>query len=148
MRLLSVITAALLVSCAPKADLKANPQPASGPSWDQLKGAPFQLESMRVNKEGVKLPVKPRPTVQFADANRVSGHAGVNRYSRTAEIGAGGTIRWTGAAISTRMAGPPELMELENKFLGALTETSRISLTGSTLTLRSADNSAELVLKR
>jgi heat shock protein HslJ len=52
------------------------------------------------------------------DHGRVSGMVGVNRFNGSYTV-SGDTIE-CGPAATTRMAGPPELMTLENHFLAAL----------------------------
>jgi heat shock protein HslJ len=52
------------------------------------------------------------------DDGRVSGRVGVNRFTGGYTV-AGDTIEFSPAA-ATRMAGPPELMDLEHRFLAAL----------------------------
>jgi heat shock protein HslJ len=60
-----------------------------------------------------------RPSLMFdAKTNRASGMAGVNRFSGPYTVGAG-TIK-LGPLMATKMAGPPELNELETRFLRAL----------------------------
>jgi heat shock protein HslJ len=49
---------------------------------------------------------------------RVSGQVGVNRFTGS-YTDAGDTIDF-GPAATTRMAGPPDLMDLEDRFLSAL----------------------------
>lgn len=61
------------------------------------------------------------PTMTFAPDGRVSGFAGVNRYSgkvAPADLAAGRLD--LAQVISTKMAGPPEQMRLESAFLSAL----------------------------
>jgi heat shock protein HslJ len=55
--------------------------------------------------------------IRFVDG-QVSGRVGVNRFTGSYTV-AGDTIEF-GPAAATRMAGPPELMDLEDRFLAAL----------------------------
>ena len=150
MRLLAAAGIAFLMSCTPKPDLKAAPPPAAqtGPSWEQLKGGAFRLQSLKRNGKTVTLPEKVRSTAEFSGEDRVGGSAGVNRYSVQAVVSAGGRIRWTAPAISTRMAGPAELMAMEAAFLGGLAESTRIQLKGNTLILSTEDGGTQLVMSR
>jgi heat shock protein HslJ len=52
------------------------------------------------------------------DDGRISGRIGVNRFNGSYIVSAD-TIEF-GPAATTRMAGPPELMDLEDRFLAAL----------------------------
>lgn len=69
---------------------------------------------------GFALPSGARlPTLEFdPEAGRAAGFAGVNRYSGPYELGAD-SVEFADL-VSTRMAGPPELMALEQVFLEAL----------------------------
>ena len=55
---------------------------------------------------------------------------------------------WSKAFGMTRMAGPPEMMEQEAKFMQALPQTSRIYLKGSQLILASEDKSTGLEFQK
>ncbi len=75
----------------------------------------------------------PAPTLSFDEADRVHGNAGVNRFGGTISI-EGASIRF-GPLMSTRMAGPPERMELEQRYLKALDAADRWELRDGVLTL-------------
>lgn len=68
----------------------------------------------------VKVPAEQaRPTLVFEpDAKRVSGRAAVNRFSGTYSTH-GGALSF-GPLMATKMAGAPELNDLETRFLRAL----------------------------
>jgi heat shock protein HslJ len=53
-----------------------------------------------------------------------------------------------GALITTKMAGPPEAMAVEDSFLQALPALTRIELKGRRLKLTSADRKTRLELTR
>jgi heat shock protein HslJ len=64
-----------------------------------------------------------RPTVTFdSDAKRVSGLAAVNRFNGTYSTH-GGALTF-GPLMATKMAGAPELNDLETRFLRALERTT------------------------
>lgn len=77
------------------------------------------------------------PTIAFGADGRASGYAGVNRYGG-AWSSAAGTALKLGPMAATRMAGPPERMELEDRFLDALEGVDSAKVEGVTLTLRRA----------
>jgi heat shock protein HslJ len=85
--------------------------------------------------------------MQFGAQNRLSGLAGVNRYSADASVSKQGSIS-IGPPIATKMAGPPEAMAIEDKFLQALTALTRIEWKGRRLKLTSADRKTRLELTR
>jgi heat shock protein HslJ len=65
--------------------------------------------------------------VRFAEGGRVTGFSGVNRFNAQFQSGEKGSIQWgPGGAASTRMAGPPEAMGFEARFLKALMSTTRL----------------------
>ncbi len=81
----------------------------------------------------VEAPGEERPTIDFHADGTVSGGAGVNRFRGT----------WTqivdllefGPLTVTRMAGPPEAMDLETRFLAVLSGRCRATVDGDRLTL-------------
>lgn len=83
-----------------------------------------------------------RLTVAFGADGRASGHTGVNRFSAAYE--AAGRALSFGSAATTRMAGPPEAMRLEQQFLAALGRVARWEADGDQLVLRDADGATQL----
>lgn len=56
------------------------------------------------------------PHMVIADDGAAAGFAGVNRYSTRLTVGLGGEASFA-PAVSTKMAGPPQAMDLERRFL-------------------------------
>lgn len=77
-----------------------------------------------------------RPSINVAGDAKVSGFGGVNRLSSTLDAAAvpKGEFK-LGPIISTKMAGPKESMDLENRFTRLLEQARSFQLTGDTLTL-------------
>ncbi|MDX2114450.1 MAG: META domain-containing protein [Planctomycetota bacterium] len=78
----------------------------------------------------------------------IAGFSGVNRFSGRLDA-AGlerGEFRMPGA-VSTKMAGPPELMKLEGDFLRALEEAERYVANESTLTLFEGNDVLAVLLR-
>ncbi|MGH8924093.1 MAG: META domain-containing protein [Acidimicrobiia bacterium] len=75
-------------------------------------------------------------SVTFA-GGRVSGQVGVNRFSATYSLSEG-TIH-VGPVRTTRMAGPPDQMALESKFLAGLEGDRPMSIEDDQLVIGSAD---------
>lgn len=75
------------------------------------------------------------PTIAFGADGRAGGYAGVNRYGGAWASAAGSALK-LGPLAATRMAGPPERMDLENRFLAALDGVDSAAIDGTTLTLR------------
>lgn len=86
---------------------------------------------------GVPVPEGARRRVEFS-ADRLTGQVGVNRFSAPYEIS--GALIDVGAGITTRMAGPPEHMELEAAFLRALSGEHVLTLDGDQLLIGDPDH--------
>jgi heat shock protein HslJ len=99
-----------------------------------LAGTAWQLAEM----SGATTLAGPRGplSLSFDDAGRASGNSGVNRFSAGVEADA--TRLAFRAAISTRMAGPPDAMALESLFLARLQQTASWQIDGGRLSLRDA----------
>ncbi|MCU0317657.1 MAG: META domain-containing protein [Fimbriimonadaceae bacterium] len=112
---------------AKKLDLVLVNQPPAMMSFLDKEWILFEL-----NGKPIGSPERP-PTVLFSsENNRVAGMGGVNRF--------GGEFQLNGQEIkientvSTKMAGPPELMELEMGFFQALRQVTLISASQTELT--------------
>jgi heat shock protein HslJ len=80
----------------------------------------------------------PAPNLQFdGGTSRATGFAGVNRY--TGEFMLDGARLTFGPAALTKMAGPPERMELERRYTAALAATTRWRIRDRHLELLSVD---------
>lgn len=79
----------------------------------------------------VTLTFERSPSSAVSGALVVGGHSGVNTYFGTATLGRNRSVvvRDIGA---TEMAGPPELMDLEQRFLAALGAVERYDITTRT----------------
>ncbi len=88
------------------------------------------------------------PTLRFSDEGGLSGFAGVNRFSGSLETEKLISGKWeVGPMISTKMAGPPELMALEQRILSSLEAADAIVHTGGSVVLTSKGEES-LVLMR
>ncbi len=85
----------------------------------------------------------PNPSLRFLGDGSLSGSTGVNRMFAQYEIRDG--VLEVGAAGCTLMAGPPEAMEVEGRFLSALQAGGAIGLSGDVLEIGSGDE--RLVLR-
>lgn len=91
--------------------------------------------------DGAAVPeVGKQPTLVISEDGAASGVGGVNRYSAQIEI-SGGRVAF-GPTAATKMAGPPEAMELESTFFTRLGEVSTFAVDGDTLRLWAGDNEA------
>jgi heat shock protein HslJ len=107
-------------------------------------GIEWHLKSMKINNESIPLIKDTKNTFSCDENGKVDGIASINRYFGNFSLKEDGEIIWSKAFGMTRMAGPPELMEQEAKFMQALPQTSRMYLKMEKLQLTSTDNSTVL----
>lgn len=124
---LAVVLLVLFAILAP-AGRADEPVAVVGTDWvlEKLGGKPVAAEG----RGGI-------PTLRIDKADdrvTASGHAGVNRFRGTATIGEDGKLRF-GPLMTTRMAGPPEAMDLEQRFLEALGKTESHAIADGRLVL-------------
>lgn len=98
----------------------------------------WQLVEIEGESIGGLIPADGRaPEVRIADDGRISGFAGVNRFSGSLNVSALSDGRFEmGPAATTRMAGPSELMRLEDRFLRTLQGADSARLVDGRLVLR------------
>jgi heat shock protein HslJ len=112
----------------------AVPTPLAGTAWQALaynngKGA---LQSLVADSS---------ITAVFDEDGSLSGNASVNQYSTTYST-SGETMSIAAATATTKMAGPPKLMEQEAAYLAALPQTATYTIEGDELWLRDAEGAA------
>lgn len=96
-------------------------------SHDALAGV-WDLESLAAVPT---LPEGDRPNLEFSENGQVAGFAGVNRLSTALSLAPDRAA--FSSPITTRMAGPPERMQLEFAFTQAIIKTNRLNLRGDEL---------------
>jgi heat shock protein HslJ len=101
-----------------------------------LYGKTLTLTRLVFESAESKLPAGSRVTLTLSADGRVSGNSGVNIYSGRYQLLPPGGITFPGPLITTKIAGPPDRMEVENKFLQSLAAIERVSVRGGSLTLR------------
>jgi heat shock protein HslJ len=74
-------------------------------------------------------------TLRLGADGRASGRGPVNSYFGNVRIAADGAVAWAGGFGSTRMAGPPERMQLETRYFADLAKTNRAALADGKLVL-------------
>ena len=99
--------------------------------------------------DGRPLPQATRPPTAVFEGARVSGFGGCNRYvGQVVEKSPGAIV--VGPLAGTKMACPSPAMEVEDRFLAAMSRATRYSFVGGRLVLSAADGgtSQELTFER
>ena len=109
-----------------------------------IAGIEWHLTRMKIENESIPLIKDTKNTFSCDENGKGAGVASLNRYFGSFSFKEDGEIVWSKAFGMTRMAGPPELMAQEAKFMKALPQTSRIYLTKEKLVLISTDHATVL----
>ena len=104
----------------------------------------WYLKQLKLNNESIPLVKDTKITFSCDENGKVAGIASINRYFGSFNLEDNGDISWSEAFGMTRMAGPPNLMDQEAKFMQALPLTSRLYLRKEILVLTSKDQSTVL----
>ena len=102
-----------------------------------------------VNLDRQPLPQGARPPTAVFEGTRVSGFGGCNRYfGQVVEKSPGAIV--VGPLAGTKMACPSPAMEVEDRFLSAMSQVTRYSFVGGHLVLSGVDRgtSRELTFER
>jgi heat shock protein HslJ len=104
--------------------------------------------------EEIALPQRPAITLAFLEGNRIAGRGPINLFFGGYHLADDGRLHWAGAGDasgprfgSTMMAGPEDLMNLENKFFQALGDVSRLEIRGTAIVLENAENSTTMLFE-
>jgi putative lipoprotein len=94
-----------------------------------------------VTVDGGPVPeVGKQPTMEISEDGTVSGVGGVNRFNTQVEV-VDGRLSF-GPTAATKMAGPPEAMDLEKVFFTRLGSVLNYEIDGETLRLWAGNNEA------
>ena len=114
-----------------------------------LAGADWRLVRWTSDGKPVELAEGSQITLAVTPEGDVSGGASVNRYRGRITLADTGKVSWGGPGFATtRMAGPPPLMEQEGRYLAALQAVDHAALDGRTLTLTAGGQSVVLQFER
>ena len=137
-----LLPAALLVACA---TTSSPPTLITSENAAKLHNRQWELKSITLDGRQIVMDVQANMTLAFGADGKVTGYAAVNRFNGTCSFSPNGRLSWPGPGfITTRKAGPPELMEKERAYLEALPKTDRAILVGPALRLQSEDESTLL----
>ena len=143
-----ILVLACLGGCATVTSDGGEPQVLDAQSAQRLHLRDWDLKGMTVDGRQIVIDVDTRITIRFAPEGQVGGLAAVNRFSGGYTLSADGKLGWGKPGfVSTRMAGPPELMEKERDFLSGLPKTNVAILARRVLVLQSEDASTVLTFR-
>lgn len=112
---------------------------APAPPTSALRGTDWRCAWISVDGRVITPDASDAPTLRIDPPANATGRGGVNRFGGPAELPAGepaaaGMIGFP-AIASTKMAGPPERMELERAYFAALRAARRFEIKGDELAL-------------
>ena len=147
-----VIVIPIMFACAgtqsERSERKTDSIPITPQRLADIAGIEWQLQKMKTDNQTIALIKDTKNTFSCDEDGKVAGVASINRYFGNFTLKEEGEIIWSKAFGMTRMAGPPDLMEQEAKFMQALPQTSHIYLKGSQLILASEDKSTWLEFQK
>ena len=91
-------------------------------------------------------PLQEKITLGFGGGQQLFGIAAVNSFASNYEASDDGELSF-GSIITTRMAGPAEMMELEAKIIDLLSKVQAYEVSGKNLTLKDGNGTTLLVYK-
>jgi len=115
----------------------------------QRLGEEYRLAQMVVGGNEVLLPEQPTITLKLLTESVLAGKASVNLYFAGFDVDDQNHIFWQKPGFaSTMMAGPPELMELEQTFFAAVSSTKTVSFAGPNLVLENAQSMTRVTFRK
>lgn len=137
------MSAAWLVACATTPS--SVPTIVSSENVAKLQTRQWELKSITLDSRDIVMDLEANMTLAFAPDGKVTGYAAVNRFNGAYSFSPDGKLSWPGPGfVTTRKAGPPELMEKERAYLQALPKTERAILKGHALLLQNDGESTVL----
>jgi len=112
---------------------------------DRVIGRQWELKTLTMDGQRVVMDLDANMTITFGADGRATGFGSVNQYSNRYTFTQDGQLKWAGPSfVTTRRAGPPELMQKERIYLEALGKVSRGIVKGHELQLQSDDGATVL----
>jgi heat shock protein HslJ len=137
------MSAAWLIACATTPT--SAPTIVSSENVAKLQNRQWELKSITLDSRDSVMDLEAKMTLAFGADGKVTGYAAVNQFNGLYSFSPDGKLSWPGAGlITTRKAGPPELMEQERTYLRALPQTDRAILKGRALLLQNDGESTVL----
>ena len=135
----------LLAACGGMLGGDSGPVLVNKSNVSKLEGQQWELKTITL--DGTRIIMHPDGvmTIAFAPQGEVAGFGSVNQFRGRYQFSEDGTLTWPPpGVISTRKAGPPELMDKERAYLAGLPKTSRAILAKHALQLQSDDGNTVL----
>ncbi|WP_299594411.1 META domain-containing protein [uncultured Microbulbifer sp.] len=132
--------AIVIAGCMNMGDKDSGPSQNPG-SMASVCGGKWEMRLLRINGQAVPVDQPGEFTFLCNTDGEAMGKSGINTYRGAMQVTTNGQILWdTGSFASTKMAGPPQLMEQETQYLRALSGTSQafVKSSGGRLILRDA----------
>jgi heat shock protein HslJ len=140
-----ILLLAGLSGCAQVTGGDNEPQVVDAQTVHRLHQRDWDLKGLTVDGRQVVIDADTRITIRFARDGQVGGIAAVNRFGGTYNLSTEGKLNWGKAGFTTtRMMGPPELMEKEQVYLLGLAKVNVAILARHILVLQSDDASTVL----
>jgi heat shock protein HslJ len=146
--LFACLAIAMLAACAgPGKD--SGPAVITPANLDRLVDREWLLKTMTVDSQRVIMHVDATQTLAFGSDGRVTGYGGVNRLAGTYKFSPQGVLSFPAPGlITTRMAGPPEIMDKERAYLKGLAQATRAIVARGALQLQNEDGATVLVFEQ
>jgi heat shock protein HslJ len=143
---LAVVSLALLAGCSTLGVGKDNEAAViTDANVDRIQNREWVLKSLQIDGRQIVMDLDANMTLKFGTDGKASGLGSVNQFSGGYSFSPNAQLTWgRPGLVTTRRAGPPELMEKERVYLEAITKTSRAIVKGHALQLQSDDGSTVL----
>jgi heat shock protein HslJ len=139
-----VLALSLLAGCSMMGEGKDKaPAVITSQNVDRVQGKQWELKKLTIDNRDIVMDLDANMTLIFGTDGKATGFGSVNQFSTTYAFDQDAKVTW-GRIVTTRRAGPPELMQKERICLEALTKTSRAIVKGPALQLQSDDGTTAL----
>ncbi|MBY6191149.1 META domain-containing protein [Microbulbifer agarilyticus] len=132
--------AVTIAGCMSMSESSSGPTQKPGTVGDVC-GGKWELSLLRINGQAIPVDQPSEFTFLCNSGGEAMGKSGINTYRGSMHVTDNGQILWdTGSFASTKMAGPPQLMDQEAQYLSALARTRQafVKSGGGRLILRDA----------
>ncbi|WOX04248.1 META domain-containing protein [Microbulbifer pacificus] len=115
--------AIVIAGCMNMGDKESGPSQTPG-TVSSVCGDKWELRLLRINGQAIPIDQPREFTFLCSPGGEAMGKSGLNTYRGSLQVTTNGGLLWdTASFASTKMAGPPQVMEQENQYLRALSGT-------------------------